>query len=131
MMGSVARNLDRLSLDEEHIRLNEEARRSLPPGLPEGLYRGLRGLARSIMGGATGLVSGPISGPTMLGRVLLAALTMPISATADLLAFTSQGLLGQVGWAPQPKVLYYHHHLFLLLCRIVNRVKLQRAVACD
>lgn len=39
LASSVARNLDRLTLDEEHLRRTEEYRRQRPQGLTQGLLR--------------------------------------------------------------------------------------------
>lgn len=50
VMGNVARNLDRLSLDEEHMRRTERARRHRPDGLVQALTRGLQGLGLSLLG---------------------------------------------------------------------------------
>lgn len=39
LASSVARNLDRLTLDEEHLRRTEEQRRQRPQGLTQGLIQ--------------------------------------------------------------------------------------------
>lgn len=49
MASSVARNLDRLSLDEEHVQRTEEARRQRPQGVTQGLVQGLTGLGISML----------------------------------------------------------------------------------
>lgn len=43
------------------------------------------------------------SGATALRRGLLGALTKPLSATADLVAYAGHGLLRQTGWDPVPQ----------------------------
>lgn len=47
---SLARNMDRLSLDEEHYKRQEEWRRRLPESLGEGLRQGLSRLGISLLG---------------------------------------------------------------------------------
>lgn len=47
---SLARNMDRLSLDEEHYTRQEEWRRQLPESLSEGLRQGLSRLGISLLG---------------------------------------------------------------------------------
>lgn len=47
---SLARNMDRLSLDEEHCNRQEEWRRQLPESLGEGLRQGLSRLGISLLG---------------------------------------------------------------------------------
>jgi hypothetical protein len=44
------------------------------------------------------------SSATALRRSLLGALTKPLSATADLVAYAGHGLLTQTGWDPVPQV---------------------------
>ncbi|KAK2095462.1 Vacuolar protein sorting-associated protein 13B [Saguinus oedipus] len=54
---SLARNMDRLSLDEEHYNRQEEWRRHLPESLGEGLRQGLSRLGISLLGkGLRGLL---------------------------------------------------------------------------
>ena len=50
LASSVARNLDRLTLDEEHLQRQEECRRTRPQGIAQGLYQGLSGLGMSLLG---------------------------------------------------------------------------------
>lgn len=49
---SLARNMDRLSLDEEHYTRQEEWRRQLPESLGDGLRQGLSRLGISLLGSA-------------------------------------------------------------------------------
>lgn len=51
---SLARNMDRLSLDEEHYNRQEEWRRQLPESLGEGLRQGLSRLGISLLGKGPG-----------------------------------------------------------------------------
>ena len=62
LVTSLARNMDRLSLDEEHNNRQEEWRRQLPESLGEGLRQGLSRLGISLLG----------KGPGALGRLLVA-----------------------------------------------------------
>lgn len=50
LASSVARNLDRLTLDEEHLQRQEESRRMRPQGMAQGLYQGLTGFGMSLLG---------------------------------------------------------------------------------
>lgn len=52
---SLARNMDRLSLDEEHYTRQEEWRRHLPESLGDGLRQGLSRLGISLLGKTSGL----------------------------------------------------------------------------
>lgn len=45
------------------------------------------------------------SGAAALRRGLVGAITKPLSATADLVAYAGHGLLTQTGWDPVPQVL--------------------------
>lgn len=45
------------------------------------------------------------SSATALRRGIIGALTKPLSATADLVAYAGQGLLKQTGWDPVPQVI--------------------------
>jgi len=48
--SSISRNMERLSMDEEHIHRNEQTRRRRPSGLSEGLLNGLSGFGLSLLG---------------------------------------------------------------------------------
>ncbi|XP_077301620.1 intermembrane lipid transfer protein VPS13B-like [Arctopsyche grandis] len=113
VMGSVARNLDRLSLDEDHMRRTERARRHRPDGLVQALTRGLQGLGLSLLGAIGGIAhealvvgyekgGSPVAVAAGLTRGLMGVITKPLSATADFLALTGQGLLCQAGWDQHP-----------------------------
>lgn len=60
---SLARNMDRLSLDEEHYNRQEEWRRQPPESLGEGLQHGLSRLGISLLGKGCGDVcsAGPLA----------------------------------------------------------------------
>ncbi|XP_053623621.1 uncharacterized protein Vps13B [Plodia interpunctella] len=110
--GSLARNLDILAGDEEHARRAAAARRRPPQSFMAGLAAGITNFAINILGAVGGLAHHPLvgvavgeteSGAAALRRGLLGALTKPLSATADLLAFAGHGLLSQTGWDPVPQ----------------------------
>ncbi|KAK3912926.1 Vacuolar protein sorting-associated protein 13B [Frankliniella fusca] len=114
MASSVARNLDRLTLDAEHLERTEELRRVRPQGVAEGLLQGLTGLGISILGAVGGLAHHPLqsvlSGQpsprgvvTGVGRGLVGMFTKPLSGAADLVAMTGQGLLQGAGWSNLPR----------------------------
>ncbi|CAH0578321.1 unnamed protein product [Chrysodeixis includens] len=110
--GSLARNLDLLAGDEEHARRAAAARRRPPPSFVAGLVAGITNFAINILGAVGGLAHHPLvgvavgeteSGAAALRRGLLGALTKPLSATADLVAYAGTGLLRQTGWDPVPE----------------------------
>ncbi|XP_075990406.1 vacuolar protein sorting 13B isoform X2 [Anticarsia gemmatalis] len=110
--GSLARNLDLLAGDEEHARRAAAARRRPPPSFVAGLVAGITNFAINILGAVGGLAHHPLvgvavgeteSGAAALRRGLLGALTKPLSATADLVAYAGHGLLRQTGWDPVPE----------------------------
>ncbi|KAI4504385.1 hypothetical protein M0802_000856 [Mischocyttarus mexicanus] len=113
LASSVARNLDRLTLDEEHLLRQEEARRMRPQGMAQGLYQGLTGFGMSILAAVAGLAHHPLqqvwSGEattkslvTGVGLGLVGVVTKPLSGAAELVALTGQGLLQGAGWNSLP-----------------------------
>ncbi|OAD58896.1 Vacuolar protein sorting-associated protein 13B [Eufriesea mexicana] len=113
LASSVARNLDRLTLDEEHLQRQEESRRMRPQGMAQGLYQGLTGLGMSLLAAVAGLAHHPLqqvwSGEittkslvTGVGLGLVGAVTKPLSGAAELVALTGQGLLQGAGWNSLP-----------------------------
>ncbi|XP_076295219.1 vacuolar protein sorting 13B isoform X2 [Lasioglossum baleicum] len=113
LASSVARNLDRLTLDEEHLQRQEESRRMRPQGMAQGLYQGLTGLGMSVLGAVAGLAHHPLqqvlSGEittkslvTGVGLGLVGVVTKPLSGAAELVALTGQGLLQGAGWNSLP-----------------------------
>ncbi|XP_046806664.1 vacuolar protein sorting-associated protein 13B [Lucilia cuprina] len=109
LAASVARNLDRLTLDEEHIERTEALRRSRPQGFTEGFSQGMTGLGISILGAVGGLAHhtlearSPVEVFTGLSKGLVGAFTKPISGAAELLALAGQGMLQTVGFNAMPK----------------------------
>lgn len=116
---SLARNMDRLSLDEEHYMRQEEWRRQLPDSLGEGLRQGLSRLGISLLGAIAGIVDQPmqnfqktsevsagrkakdvISG---VGKGIVGVLTKPIGGAAELVSQTGYGILHGAGLSQLPK----------------------------
>lgn len=50
LASSVSRNMDRLSLDSDHLSHQEQLRQQHPAGLTDGLAQGLNGLGYSLLG---------------------------------------------------------------------------------
>uniref|UniRef100_A0A8C2WXL4 Vacuolar protein sorting 13 homolog B n=1 Tax=Cyclopterus lumpus TaxID=8103 RepID=A0A8C2WXL4_CYCLU len=121
---SLARNMDRLSLDEEHYTRQEEWRRQLPESLGDGLRQGLSRLGISLLGAIAGIVDQPmqnfqrnwelqssagskargvISG---VGKGIVGVFTKPIGGAAELVSQTGYGILHGAGLWHLPKQLY-------------------------
>ncbi|XP_074510650.1 intermembrane lipid transfer protein VPS13B isoform X2 [Sebastes fasciatus] len=121
---SLARNMDRLSLDEEHYTRQEEWRRQLPESLGDGLRQGLSRLGISLLGAIAGIVDQPmqnfqrnwdtqssagskakgvISG---VGKGIVGVFTKPIGGAAELVSQTGYGILHGAGLWQLPKQLY-------------------------
>ncbi|XP_063394354.1 intermembrane lipid transfer protein VPS13B [Cydia fagiglandana] len=110
--GSLARNLDLLAGDDDHARRAAAARRRHPDTFVQGLAAGITNFAINILGAVGGLAHHPLvsvavgeveGSAAALRRGLVGALTKPLSATADLVAFAGHGLLRQTGWDPVPQ----------------------------
>ncbi|XP_046401566.1 vacuolar protein sorting-associated protein 13B [Ischnura elegans] len=112
LASSVARNLDQLTLDEEHRKWSEEVRRRPPKGVAQGLLRGLTGLGISLLGAVGGIVYHPMQSMVNegsqgsivsgVGKGLVGVITKPLSGAAELVALTGQGLLHGTGWSNLP-----------------------------
>ncbi|KAJ6640172.1 Vacuolar protein sorting-associated protein 13B [Pseudolycoriella hygida] len=108
LAASVARNLDRLSLDDEHLQRTEALRRSRPQGITHGFAQGLTGLGISLLGAVGGIArhtleaTSSVGVVTGLGKGLVGAVTKPISGAAELVALTGQGMLHTVGFNQMP-----------------------------
>ncbi|XP_041797507.1 vacuolar protein sorting-associated protein 13B-like isoform X1 [Chelmon rostratus] len=121
---SLARNMDRLSLDEEHYTRQEEWRRQLPESLGDGLRQGLSRLGISLLGAIAGIVDQPmqnfqrnwemqssagskakgvISG---VGKGIVGVFTKPIGGAAELVSQTGYGILHGAGLWQLPKQLF-------------------------
>uniref|UniRef100_A0AAG5CN30 Chorein N-terminal domain-containing protein n=1 Tax=Anopheles atroparvus TaxID=41427 RepID=A0AAG5CN30_ANOAO len=109
---SVSRNLDRLTLDSEHVQRTDALRRRRPLGMTDGFTQGLTGLGISLLGAVGGLAhhplqaTNPIGVVTGMGKGIVGAFTKPISGAAELVALTGQGMLQSVGYntLPTPKL---------------------------
>jgi vacuolar protein sorting-associated protein 13B len=82
LANSLARNLDRLTLDSDHIYLKTDAsRRYRPQGVTEGFQQGLTGLGISLLGAIGGLARHPLQAKsavdifTGVGKGLLGVFT--------------------------------------------------------
>ncbi|KDR22947.1 Vacuolar protein sorting-associated protein 13B [Zootermopsis nevadensis] len=115
LAASVARNLDRLTLDQEHLARTEELRRRRPQGVTQGLLQGLTGLGISLLGAVGGIAHHPLQSVmsegastrglvTGVGLGLVGAITKPLSGAAELVALAGQGLLHGAGWTSLPEM---------------------------
>lgn len=105
LASSVARNLDRLTLDSDHIHLKTDAsRRHRPQGLSEGLQQGLTGFGISILGAIGGLARHPLQAKstvevfTGVGKGIVGVFAKPISGAAEFVAAAGTGMLQSVGY---------------------------------
>lgn len=105
LANSLARNLDRLTLDNDHIHLKTDAsRRHRPQGLAEGLQQGLTGFGISILGAIGGLARHPLQARstvevfTGVGKGIVGVFAKPISGAAEFVALTGSGMLQSVGY---------------------------------
>ncbi|XP_037389974.1 vacuolar protein sorting-associated protein 13B isoform X3 [Pygocentrus nattereri] len=121
---SLARNMDRLSLDEEHYTRQEEWRRQLPESLGHGLRQGLSRLGISLLGAIAGIVDQPMQTFTRpveahstaastardvisgVGKGIVGVFTKPIGGAAELVSQTGYGILHGAGLWQLPKQLY-------------------------
>uniref|UniRef100_A0A182JVY1 Vacuolar protein sorting-associated protein 13B n=1 Tax=Anopheles christyi TaxID=43041 RepID=A0A182JVY1_9DIPT len=109
---SVSRNLDRLTLDTEHVQRTDALRRRRPLGMTDGFTQGLTGLGISLLGAVGGLAHHPLQATnpfgvvTGMGKGIVGAFAKPISGAAELVALTGQGMLQSVGYntLPTPKL---------------------------
>ncbi|XP_076265664.1 vacuolar protein sorting 13B isoform X3 [Rhynchophorus ferrugineus] len=113
LASSVARNLDRLTLDEEHQKRAEEQRRQRPQGVAQGFMQGMTNLGISLLGAVGGIAHHPLqsvmadgASPRSLvagvGLGIVGVFTKPLSGAAELVAMTGQGLLQGAGWNSLP-----------------------------
>lgn len=108
LAASFARNLDRLTLDDEHLQRTEALRRTRPQGITDGFTQGLTGFGINLLGAVGGIARHALEARssvevfTGLGRGLVGVVTKPISGAAELLALTGQGVLHSVGFNTMP-----------------------------
>ncbi|XP_051575064.1 intermembrane lipid transfer protein VPS13B-like isoform X3 [Myxocyprinus asiaticus] len=121
---SLARNMDRLSLDDEHYMRQEEWRRQLPETVGDGLRQGLSRLGISLLGAIAGIVDQPMQTFTRtgeqpnsasstargvisgVGKGIVGVFTKPIGGAAELVSQTGYGLLHGAGLWQLPKQLH-------------------------
>ncbi|KAI7806135.1 putative vacuolar protein sorting-associated protein 13B-like [Triplophysa rosa] len=121
---SLARNMDRLSLDDEHYMRQEEWRRQLPETLGDGLRQGLSRLGISLLGAIAGIVDQPMQTFTRtlempdsassaargvisgVGKGIVGVFTKPIGGAAELVSQTGYGLLHGAGLWQLPQQLH-------------------------
>ncbi|XP_070535266.1 intermembrane lipid transfer protein VPS13B-like [Ptychodera flava] len=118
--SSISRNMDRLSLDQDHLQRQEEHRRQIPERISEGLKQGLSGFGISLLGAVAGVVDQPIqswtrsslpASPTQkatgvisgVGKGLVGVVTKPIGGAAEFVSQTGQGILHGAGLTEIPK----------------------------
>lgn len=108
LAASFARNLDRLTLDDEHLRRTEALRRIRPNGMADGIAQGLTAFGISLLGAVGGLAhhpmqaNSPLELMTGVGKGIVGAVTKPISAAAEMVALTGLGVLETVGYNKYP-----------------------------
>ena len=109
--NSVARNMDRLAMDDEHSTRNEETCRQIPTGMTTGLLQGLELFGLSVLGAIAGLAEQPMSSfrnrpesqpatSTVLsgvGKGLVGIVAKPVGGVAQLISQTGQGILYGTG----------------------------------
>lgn len=126
LAASVARNLDRLTLDAEHLQRTDAIRRTHPQSVASAFTQGLTGLGISLLGALGGLAhhplqaSTPVGVVTGLGKGIVGAVTKPISGAAELVAMTGQGVLQTVGFnsLPSPKTVQVSSNM-CVPCRFI------------
>ncbi|XP_071482656.1 intermembrane lipid transfer protein VPS13B-like [Diadema antillarum] len=116
--SSVSRNLDRLSLDADHVARREEERRHIPDRMSSGIVQGLSSFGISLLGAIAGIADQPLrslqdmsdhttSSPGQrargiisgVGKGLVGAVVKPLGGAAELVAQTGQGILHGTGLA--------------------------------
>ncbi|XP_022088777.1 vacuolar protein sorting-associated protein 13B-like isoform X2 [Acanthaster planci] len=112
--SSVSRNLDRLTLDEDHIARREKQRRKVPDRVTDGVIQGLSGFGISLLGAIAGIADQPIksfhqapdvSSPTQkatgvirgVGKGLVGVVIKPLGGAAEFVSQTGQGILHSTG----------------------------------
>uniref|UniRef100_A0A2R5L9N5 Putative vacuolar protein-sorting protein n=1 Tax=Ornithodoros turicata TaxID=34597 RepID=A0A2R5L9N5_9ACAR len=103
---SVSRNLDRMTLDSDHLAWKEALRSSSSQGFAQGLTT----LGLSLLGAIAGIVDHPMRAlisedersPTGfvkgVGKGLIGVVAKPIGGAAELVAQTGKGILRGAGW---------------------------------
>jgi hypothetical protein len=107
LASTLSRNLDRLSLDDDHVRQREVARHMASSrGVGAAVWAGLRDVTSGVLGGVAGAVTAPIAAGRAegwrgvakgLGIGLLGMVAKPASGALDLASSASQGILNSAG----------------------------------
>ncbi|KAK6186959.1 hypothetical protein SNE40_006214 [Patella caerulea] len=124
LASSVSRNMDRLSMDSNHLQRQEDNRRNRPVGVSDGLVQGLTGFGISLLGAVAGLADQPLQSVltnqgesdrrsstsavasglvTGMGKGLVGIVTKPIGGAAELVSQAGQGLLYGTGLGQLPE----------------------------
>lgn len=105
---SVARNLDRLTLDDEHVQRTDLVRRFRPHGVAEGFTHGLTEFGITLLGAIGGIARHTMAARTPgqvlsgVGKGLMGVILKPISGAAEFVAFAGNGVLHSVGYNTLP-----------------------------
>ena len=122
MSFSIAKNLDRLSMDNSYSEYQNQLRRKKPVYFSNGVMKGMTGLGIALLGAVAGVVNLPLetmanadencSSAQLAGHVikgmsagLVGVVAKPLGGAADFVAHTGQGLMTTTGLinTPQPK----------------------------
>ncbi|ELT92184.1 hypothetical protein CAPTEDRAFT_228271 [Capitella teleta] len=117
--SSVSRNMERLSLDADHLERQEQSRRHKPTGVSQGLANGLSGFGISLLGAIAGIADQPLQSLTRpapsrtraatglvsgVGKGLVGVVTKPIGGAAELVSQAGMGLMQGTGLSRYPSV---------------------------
>uniref|UniRef100_A0A182NL10 Chorein N-terminal domain-containing protein n=1 Tax=Anopheles dirus TaxID=7168 RepID=A0A182NL10_9DIPT len=134
---SVSRNLDRLTLDTEHVQRTDALRRRRPQGMTDGFTQGLTGLGISLLGAVGGLAHHPLQATnpfgvvTGMGKGIVGAFAKPISGAAELVALTGQGMLQSVGYNTLPTPKLHSRHSLQRLEPIPHKALWEPQAVCE
>lgn len=111
---SIARNMERLSMDQDHVMYQDQLRQERPPThFAAGVASGVSSLGLSLMSAVAGLVEQPMqsvqhmdesdrAAPTILkgvGKGLLGVVTKPVGGAMELISKTGKGIMSRTGLA--------------------------------
>ena len=114
MAGSLSRNMERLSMDEEHVKNLNHNRRTRPAThITSGLTSGASSLGLSILGAIAGIIEQPLQGIQQsddsggmiaarglvvgLGKGLLGVVTKPVGGAMEFVSQTGHGIMHSTG----------------------------------
>ena len=114
MAGSLSRNMERLSMDEEHMKnLNYNRRNRPATHITSGLTSGASSLGLSILGAIAGIIEQPLQGMQQsdgsggmiaarglvvgLGKGLLGIVTKPVGGAMEFVSQTGHGIMHSTG----------------------------------